>query len=441
MTDRPNIVVLAVDTLRADHLGAYGYAKPTSPNIDAFASQGVLAEWMLCPVIPTFPSFTTFYTGQLPLTHGILAHGGDARLDRDAPHLVPLLLGEGYTTCAVDNLMRERLWFGRGYEFYIDPGLRRTLSLTVTCEELNARAIPWLRQHREEPFFLFIHYWDPHSPYVPPERYTAMFYEGGNPTDPDNHSLDGMWEHPNGLIARDSWLRSPDGLITDANYVAALYDAEIRYLDDAIGQILNELEDLGLADETLVVLMADHGESMTEHGIYFDHFGLYDTVIHVPFIARWPGQLPAGRRIPAMLQISDITPTLLEALDITRPHAMEGRSFWPLLTGASEEGGHEEVISVEATWQAKWALRTRRYKFILDREPPQDGEPQHELYDLEADPGETTNLITERPDVAAEMEARLEGWIARKLHELGREEDPLILDGALLKSTWMMHVG
>ncbi|HEY63322.1 MAG TPA: sulfatase-like hydrolase/transferase [Caldilineae bacterium] len=441
MTERPNIIVLAVDTLRADHLGCYGYARPTSPNIDALAEEGVLAERMLCPAIPTFPSFTTFYTAQHPLTHGIIAHGGDARLAREAPHLVPLLLEAGYTTCAVDNLIRERIWFGRGYEFCIDPGLRRPLSMMVTCEELNARAISWLRHYHHEPFFLFIHYWDPHTPYTPPEQYRELFYEGGNPTDPENRSLEKMWEHPNGMIARDSWLRTPEGLITDADYVAALYDAEIRYLDDGIGQIITAVDELGLTENTLIILMADHGESMTEHGIYFDHFGLYECTIHVPFIARWPGRLPAGVRLSHMLQLSDIAPTLLEAIGLVIPGAMEGKSFWPLLTGASNSGGWDRVISVEATWQAKWSLRTERYKFILDRDLGEDGSPAHELYDLVADPGETVNLVEAQPQLAAEMEAELESWIARRLHELGKQEDPLITEGAILKSTWLMHQG
>ncbi len=441
MPDRPNVLILAVDTLRANHLGCYGYGRPTSPHIDALASEGVLAEAVFGPAIPTFPSFTTFYTGQHPLTHGILAHGGSAQLAREAPHLTPIFLEAGYTTCAVDNLMRERLWFGRGYEFYIDPGMRRTLSLTVTCEELNARAIEWLRHHRDEPFFLFIHYWDPHTPYLPPARYVPLFYDGGQPTDPNNHSLDGMWLHPNGMIARDSWLRTPQGLITDASYVAALYDAEIRYLDDGIGQILHALDELRLAENTLVLLMADHGESMTEHGIYFDHFGLYDCTIRVPFLARWPGRLPAGARLSQMFQIDDLAPTILEAAGLPVPEAMEGESFWPLLTGEATGGGRERVISVEATWQAKWSLRTTRYKFILDREAAADDAPRHELYDLAADPDETVNLVETQPGLAAEMEAELEAWIARRLHELGKAEDPLIAEGAVLKSTWMLHGG
>ena len=439
MNEQPNVVLLAVDTLRANHLGCYGYGRPTSPHIDALASEGVLAEKMIAPVIPTFPSFTTLYTGQQPLTHGVIGHGGKAQLARGAPHLASQFLHAGYTTCAVDNLLRERLWFGRGYEFSIDAGLRRTLSLTVTCEELNDRAISWLRAYGKDPFFLFVHYWDPHAPYVPPQKYLDAFYQGSNPTDPTNHALDGMWQHPNGMIARDSWLRSPQGLITDPDYVTAMYDAEIRYVDDGIGQIVNVLEELGLRENTLVLLMGDHGESMAEHGIYFDHFGLYDCTIHVPFIASWPGHLPSGKRLSPMFQINDIAPTILDAVGIAPAEGIEGSSLWPMLTGASTSGGRDRVISVEATWQAKWSLRTPQYKFILDREVEHPSFPHHELYDLSVDPDETCNLVALQPHLASEMEAELEEWIARRVSELGLDEDPLISEGAVLKSTWQMH--
>ncbi len=436
MTERPNVVILAVDTLRADHLGCYGYHYDTSPNIDRLATQGILAEKMFCPVIPTLPSFTTLYTGQYPLTHGIVGYGGKAQLAREAPHLVPQFLQAGYTTCAVDNLMRERLWLGRGYEYYIDPGIKRTYSQAVTCEELNARALPWLRQHHEEPFFLFIHYWDPHTPYLPPRRYRNMFYEGGNPTDPDNHALDEFWNQPFGAIARDTWLRSSNGLITDPDYVRALYDREIRHVDDGIGEVLTTLDELGLSDNTLVILMADHGESMTEHGIFFDHFGLYDCTIRVPFVARWPGKLRSGARMPEFLQISDIAPTLIDGAGLTIPKKMDGHSFWPLLTDDSATGGHERVISVEASWQAKWSLRTKEHKFILAREPDLLGNPPRELYDLTVDPGETTNIADDRPELVAELEASLESWIAERLHAVGKDQDPLITEGSTLGKSW-----
>lgn len=430
---KPNVVVISMDSLRADHLSCYGYPRATSPRMDALAGDGVLCERLLCPGIPTFPSYTTLYTGQHPMTHRIVAHPCKNTLDQNAPFLPAVFLQGGYTTCAVDSLMRSRLWFGRGYEFYIDPSIRHTLLyLAVTCEELNARAISWLRANAESPFFLFMHYWDTHWPFNAPERYRGLFYRG-NATDPTNHSLDAWWRHPLGAAARETWLRTPDGLITDPGYVTALYDQEIRYADDGVGEVLATLDQLGLAENTIVVITGDHGESMTEHGIFFDHHGLYDCTLHVPLIIRWPARLGAGRRVPSTLQVSDIAPTLLEAAGLPIPPEMEGRSFLRLLTGEERAGGHERVISLECTFQAKWSLRTDRYKFILAREPDFYGNPPRELYDLVADPGEERNIAVERPELAAAMETELEGWIADRLRLLGRDEDPLRQHGVSLK--------
>lgn len=435
MSRKPNVLLITVDCLRADHLGCYGYHRATSPCMDMLADEGTLMERFICPAIPTHPSYTTLYTGQHPISHGIVAHAGRNELDREAPFLPELFLQAGYTTCAVDNLWRGRQWFGRGYEYYIDPSVRRPLLLGVTCEELNARTIPWLRAHADEPFFLFMHYWDPHYPLVPPDRLRDLFYEG-NPTDPRNQSLDAWWKHPLGALARDTWLRMPTGAVTDAEYVIALYDQEIRYLDEGIGELLAALDELGLAENTLVLLTADHGESMTEHGIFFEHIGLYEATVHVPLIVRWPGHLPGGVRLPQMFEMDDLAPTILDAVGLPIPGAMEGRSFWKLLTGEAEEGGRQWVISLECSWQAKWSLRTDRYKFILAREPDFYDSPARELYDLESDPGEERNVVEERPDIAARMETELEGWIADRLQALGRSEDPLREHGLSLGQVW-----
>ena len=433
-----NVVVIAVDALRADHLGCYGYERATSPNIDRLAEQGVLSERFYCSAIPTHPSFTTLYAGQHAVTHGVVSHGGDAKLAPETPTFPQVFLKSGYTTCAIDNLMRERLWFGRGYEYYIDSSLRRVLNLGVTCEELNHRGLPWLRSHASEPFLFFVHYWDPHAPYTPPEKYRGLFYEG-DPCDPSNRSLEPFWAHPFGAMARDSWLRSPAGLITDADYVAALYDQEIRHVDDGIGALLETIDDLGLADRTLVILLGDHGESMTEHGIFFEHHGLYDATLHIPLIVRCPGRTPQSVRVPQMLQTHRLAPTILEAAGLPVPPTMHGQSFWPLLSGQTQEGGQEAAVSLECTLQAKWSLRTVDYKFILSREPDFYGNPMRELYDLENDPLELRNIAEERSQLAAEMEDRLEAWIAEELKRAGRRQDPLIEQGISLRA--VLEVG
>jgi len=424
MKERLNILLIVVDALRADHLSCYGYPHSTSPNLDCLAREGIVGEQLFCPGIPTQPSFTTLYTGQHPITHGIVAHSGQAQLAREAPFLPELLLQAGYTTCAVDNLWQARASFTRGYEFYIDPSRRSPLPIGVTCEKLNTRAISWLRTHAREPFFLMIHYWDTHYPLNPPGRYRGLFYEG-NPTDPGNRSLEDWWKHPMGKMARDTWLHTPDGPITDADYVVALYDQEIRYVDDGIHDIVSTLDDLGIAEKTLIAVISDHGESLTEHGIFFEHHGLYDCTLRIPLIMCLLGRLPTGVRVTPMMQMSDMAPTFLEAAQLPIPPTMEGRSYWKLLTGEKQIDGHTRVISSECSCQAKWSLRNSNTKFILARGPDFYGNPPRELYDLKADPGEEHNIVEEQPELAYKMENELENWITERLKAGGRSEDPL----------------
>lgn len=440
MQEKLNILLIVVDALRADHLGCYGYQRPTSPHIDRLADEGGLVERFFCSAIPTQPSFTTLYTGQHPITHGIVTHAGKAELAREAPFLPELFLEAGYATCAVDNLLRARLWFSRGYEFYIDPSVRRTLLLGVACEELNARAIPWLQMHVDEPFFLLVHYWDPHYPLAPPTRFHELFYEG-NATDPKNHSLDDWWKHPLGAMARDTWARTADGPITDPEYLVALYDQEIRYVDEGIGNLLSALDELGLTQNTLVMLTADHGASLTEHSIFVEHHGLYDPTVHVPLITRLPESIPAGVQVTEMFQMEDIAPTLLEAAGLPIPKSMDGRSFWRRLTSEEQTGGRERVLSLECSWQAKWSLRTDRYKFILAREPDFYGSPSRELYDLATDPEEEQNIAEECPEITATMEDELEDWITARLQILGKEKDPLREQGTSLAQAWKAYGG
>ncbi len=438
MSNRPNIILISADSLRANHLGCYGYPLPTSPEIDKLAAEGVLAEQMFCPVIPTQPSHTTLFTGQSPLRHGVVGHGGKAKLSRNSPFLPEIMRDEGYLTCAVDTLFRERMWFARGYEYIIDPSINHVFYANVTQEELNDRAIRWIRNFAEsDPFFVFIHYWDAHYPYVPPKKLREMFYPGGTPIDPNNHALDEWWSHPIGTMARDTWLRTGKGVINDPNYVTGLYDGEVKYLDNGIGHLVQSLEEMGKLEDTMIVFMADHGESMTDHRIFYDHYGLYDCTIRVPFIVKWPaGNLKAGLRLAPVRQSYDVTPSILDACGIDLPPELDGESFYRQWTGEEEPAGYDRFVTLESTWQAKYALRTAGHKFILSREPDLLGNPMRELYDLAADPDENHNIAETEPKLAGEMERELEGMIAAKLKSVGKTEDPVVKEGPSMISTW-----
>lgn len=431
-----NVLLIAIDTLRADHLGCYGYTRPTSPAIDRLATQGVVSTNFMASGIPTHPAFTSLFCGQHPIRHGVVAQGGDRELAAETPTLPQLFLERGYLTAAFDNLAGgSKAYFGRGFEVQVDSSKRRGCGLMVSCDEINARLLPFLRQCGKsgEPFFAFVHYWDPHTPYWAPPRYRSLFYSG-DPFDLAK-TLEPLYRHQLGQEWRTTWLkrvledtgRDPGATITDPGYIAALYDQEIRYADDGVAAVLETLARAKLADDTLVILLADHGECLTEHGIYFDHHGLYTENLNVPFIARLPGRVPAGTQAGALLQDQDVLPTLCEAAGLRVPEKLDGRSAWGVLTGQrSEEKLADCLVTEECSWQKKWALRDSRYHFIHALEPDWYGNPMRELYDLAADPRQTRNIAAEKPEIARELEGQLNGWIADRLKACGRTVDPLV---------------
>ena len=431
-----NVLLVIVDTLRADHLGCFGYARRTSPNIDALAASGVVCERLFAASIPTHPAFVTMCTGQYPITHGVVAHGGRSEVPRTAPWLPEVMRKNHYTTCAIDNLAESRLGFGKGYEFYIDPTRNRPLHINADNRMINDRAIPWLEQHKTERFFTMVHYWDPHTPYLPPRAYRTLFYQG-DPCDPDNHSLDGMEAHPLGRMWRETWFTQLGGHITDAEYITALYDGEIRYCDEGIGKLLKTLRKLGLDENTLVVLTSDHGELMYRHKVFFDHHGLYDGNLHVPLILRHPDLAP--RRVPHLAANVDLAPTVLGLCGVDIPAEMEGINLAPLIRGESDAPVRDSVVSEECTWQMKWAIRTETHKFIRAREPDFYGTPMRELYDLCTDPDELRNIADQDRETAQALEARLEAWISDKMRQNRLTEDPLARHGITLGKCWQQE--
>ena len=433
-----NIILIAIDTLSARHMGCYGYARNTTPFMDEYAKDAALFKSLYCQAIPTQPSFTSLYTGQYAITHGIVSHGGTRNLDKGAPFLTEILQQNGYTTCAVDNLSNHKPWFVRGYEFYIKPRLKGEYAQATPCEQYNARAIPWLKAYKDEKFFLFVHYWDPHAPYIPPKRYRDLFYDG-NPCDPNDKSLEGLWRNPF-RRSRKKWFDQLMPGITDAEYILAMYDSEIRYADDGLREFLGTLEELGLVDETIVVILSDHGEMMYKHGIFFSHYGLYDDDIHVPLIIRWPEGTKKGTQVQHLVQHIDIAPTILDMVGIPVPEAMEGKNLVPYLNGKLDEPIYPFLVTEECSRMMKWGLRTDEYKYILAREQDFRGGPMRELYQLRSDPHEMKNIVEERPKVARDLEDTLEEWIAEMMRKNSLSADPLVANGLTLSAPWVQWV-
>ena len=413
-----NIVFIALDTQRADHLGCYGYDKPTSPFIDSIAEKGVLFERCYAPNIPTHPSFTTMLTGKEAIAHNIINIGGGVPLDENIKMIQEVLRENGWRTHAVDTMGRH---FPRGFDEYDTPQWDRSdptvLRRAEPVTEMAVAAIEKL-QAQDKPFFLFLHYWDPHTPYLPPHEYRPLFYPADrDPYDENNHSMDAAWKDETFKWYFHEWMPG----VTDSQYVNALFDAETRYMDDQLRRVFKALEPI--QNETLVVLTADHGEILDEQLGFYDHHGLYEGDIHIPAIFYWPGTLKAGHRVPGFIENLDLAPTFFELAGLRDLLGCEGQSLVPCLKG-ERPGNYDELFFSEATWQVKRAYRDSKWKFIQSIEQDYHGRPMQELFDLENDPTEQNNIAENHPEIVAELKAKLDAYVARRLEETGRAEDP-----------------
>ena len=440
----PNIVVVVVDTLRPDHLGCYGYPLPTSPSIDALAGESVVFDQAFAAGIPTTPSFTTLLSGLHPYRHRVVTHPGRHRLEESVLLLPQLAKQAGYITFACDNLVVQGAgrgtWFARGYDHY--SGYLYA-PYGDQSSQITDRALAFVHQEREDPLLLFLHYWDPHTPYGPLPPYDTLHYTPG--TGPFGQHVD-MAEvraiHPDyyNTFLGDMDLAHPD----DYAYVVAQYDGEISQVDGQIGRLLDDLRAQGGWDDTVFVLVSDHGECFGEGGLYFDHHGLYDAVTRIALLVKLPGHRPGDvpARVGALVSHEDVLPTLCEVAGLPLPdYPLTGASLLPLLHGDTA-AVRSSVVSTECTRQASVALRTEREKLIVPVTSDAAGTPMPDLYgrprdpapllyDLSADPHERNDLGPEVPHRAAELrselEDRLDGWLAVTGHE-----DPVRTQGLSL---------
>ncbi|HWQ15198.1 MAG TPA: sulfatase [Roseiflexaceae bacterium] len=433
---QPDIVIIAIDTLRPDHLGCYGYALPTSPAIDALARESVLFERAFAAAIPTMPSFTTLLTGLHPYRHGVVSHIGERRLSEQILTLPQLAQERGYLTVACDNLVVQGegrgTWFARGYHHY-SGFLYRPFG--DQSRALTDRALRFLAERDDRPLFLFMHYWDPHTPYGPQPPFDTLHYRPGSwPVEmADVRRLAPAYYQ---AFLDDMRLRHPD----DYAYVVAQYDGEISQADAQVGRLLAALRASPRWDNTVVLLLSDHGECFGEGGFHFDHHGLYDAVTHIALLLRLPGRTPG--RLGALVSHEDLLPTLCDLLGLPRPpYPLSGTSLLPLLDGAADHV-RPYVVSAEATRQASLALRTPAWKVILPIVEDARGNPlpdfygrprspAPQLFDLRADPAERHDLADQHPDRLRELLGLLDSWRADMARATG-EEDPIRAQGLSL---------
>ncbi len=436
---KPNVVLIAIDSLRANHLGCYGYAKNTSPHIDALASESVVFDRAFAAGIPTMPSFTTMLTGMHPYRHGIVAHIGEKqRLPAQIQTLPQIAHDAGYVTIGIDNLVIQGngrgSWFSRGFDHY--SGFLYA-PFTNQSEQLVNRALQFVDELKDQSFFLFAHLWDPHTPYGPPPPYDTMHYAPGeNPDSPDLADVIAISPDYYSAFLADMKLKKEN----DYDYVVAQYDGEISYVDVQIGRIVAHLKSAGLWDNTVFLLMSDHGEAFGEGHIYFDHHGLYDAVTRIVLMARTPQTVP--ERTNALVSTEDIFPTLADLCGWSLPatYQITGQSFAPAVEN-QPFAGRDIIFGVESTRQASLYLRTDKWKLILPfthdvRGNPlpdlhgHDRDPSVLLFDLHADPEETTNAAVQYPEIRDALLRQLTDWHDNEVARNGH--DPVLENGLSL---------
>jgi len=427
----PNMVLIGIDSLLADRMSCYGHKRLTTPHLDRFARGGTLFERYYSPHIPTTSGYANMLTGMDVFSTQVVALRHKGPMRPEIATLPEILRNVGYASTCVGF---EGNPASRGFDTYLNysgwgPGED---GRSHKAENLNAVTLPELDRlvKQKEPFLLFLRHMDPHSPYLPPGPFERIFYHG-NECDPKNKSMEPVMAFKPFRDYFAEWM--PAG-ITDKEYVIAQYDGAVAYMDAAIQSIFTALDTHGIMDETLVVVTSDHGETLYDHDCYFDHHGIYDVTLHVPLILRYPGRVPAGKRVSGYAQHYDLVPTLLELAGIETDIVFDGASLVPMMR--DEVVSHRsEFYITECTWMRKHGWRTPEWKLIVALEPDFHFKPAVELYNLVEDPGELNNLAEAEPGVVDLLRGRMERWIARREAETGLP-DPIHHQG-----DWHGHEG
>ncbi|MCK4340489.1 MAG: sulfatase [Phycisphaerae bacterium] len=424
----PNLVLITLDTLRADHLGCYGYEIAQTLNLDRFAASAVRFDLATTPSNNTLPSHAAILIGKYPHNFGVPRNGFKVPPEHDT--LATILKSHGFETAAFisASVLESKMGLDRGFDVYnqdfdtheIDQVQRRAPAAT-RC------VVDWLKKRTGKPFFVWLHYFDPHYPYTPPAPYDKMFYpeyEG---------EADGSIEY----ICSITGVKGVPKRVTtsdDHRKLIALYDGEIAFLDAGLGEVFEILDQEQHRARTMVVVVADHGESLTEHNYYFDHGEFtYQPSMHVPLLIRPPdcdpSLVPAG--VKEQVETIDIFPTVLAYLNIPSPGDIDGQDLTPLCRG--EPGWNKKLCfgessrpwAVEKAQPDQWA-NLGKAQFVLDYPWKLILTPYKknaELYRLDTDPGELTNLATVNSDVGRRLYQELGRW--RKLAQVPAAEQEL----------------
>ena len=416
MKKKPNLILLGIDSLRADHTSLHGYPHLTTPHIDKLAAGGTVFENAFSPHVPTTPGYSSMFTGMDCFGTDVVALRHKGPLGAHLKTMAEVLNENGYNTTCVGFRGNAA---SRGFQTYLDFSGWGSIEegRSPKAENLNKVALPELERlaGEEEPFFLFLRHMDPHSPYLPPQPFERIFY-AGDELDKTNHSLDPVMEFEPFRDYFATWF--PEGC-TDKDYIIAQYDGAVAYMDACIANIFAKIEALGIMTNTLIVIDADHGETLYDHDCYFDHHGIYEPTLRIPLVFHYPGKVPANTRFADYCQLKDLMPTVLDLLGIKMKIPFDGRSLVPLMKGKNRTPEPEFYIS-ECTWMRKHGWRTPEWKLIHALEPDFHFKPEIELYNLIKDPEENRNVAKKERAVVEMLEQRMQDFIAKREKETGR---------------------
>jgi arylsulfatase A-like enzyme len=382
----PNVFVYMIDTLRPDHLGAYGYPRPTSPHIDAFAHDATLFLDAVAQTSWTRPAVASVFTGLHPPSHGVVR--ANRALADDLPSLPAVLQGIGYQTWGIvtNGNVAPDFGFGRGFERYRYLPEGQPVEVHQLSDAVNELAFDWLERRRQTgPLFLYLHTTDPHSPYTPRSPYREAL--AGAVRDPEAGSRPFM---------RRLQLGEPAGPGTQAE-VRELYDAEIAFNDASFGTFIAKLKELGLYDASLIVLLSDHGESFAEHGSWQHGTTLYQEVVEIPLIVKFPNGLGRGQQVETTARQVDLLPTVLDVLGQAPLAGLEGRSLLPEVAGDGAPETPITAFSHLARRRGVWESASQGRHKLIRTTAAADGSARVRLFELEDDPLERRDVAAQRP--------------------------------------------
>lgn len=401
-SNQPNIILISVDTLRADHLGSYGYERDTSPEMDKLAVDGVRFAKAYAQTSWTLTSHMSIMTSKYPHVHGVETH--DSALADSHKTLAEVLSDAGYHTSAFISwfYVSKKYGFDQGFDEFAEllPAIDKfeySTAHSFKAEKVTDNVLNWLQKKPKDPFFLFVHYFDPHINYAAPAPYDTMFdpdYEG-----PANGTYDWLSQYIKGRNEEKKTIAP-----RDLEHVTALYDGEIRYTDTHLGRLIKGIEETVGLDNCLLVLLSDHGEELNEHGSMEGHqWTLYDEVVHVPLIFRFPKKDYARSVVEEGVELIDVAPTILDIAEIPIPSEFQGLSLLEAIKG-NVKGVKKYIFAETRRITIKQSVRTARYKM----QHTEMG--WYEMYDTMKDPGEQKNIFKTSWPVAKLFSNKLRLW-------------------------------